>query len=114
MHIPLTRRSICAKLGFNGNGGYNNPPIQLEHVMSQDENNARDELNEDYTGTVVSINEAMVTAGVSKVTLLKMIRAAQLQPVGKRYAGGRGRPANLFDADDMQAAIVQRSSADSD
>lgn len=57
------------------------------------------------TGETITVKEMLNLAGVSKVTLMKLIRTSGLQPVGKVASGGRGRPAALFDRDSFLSAI---------
>jgi hypothetical protein len=60
-------------------------------------------------GETVTVKDMLAEAGVSKVTLLKLIESAGLQPVGKVVSGGRGRPAFLFDRAEVQRMLEART-----
>jgi hypothetical protein len=60
-------------------------------------------------GETITVKDILDLAGVSKVTLLKMIESAGIVPVGKVVSGGRGRPAFLFDRADVQRMLDARS-----
>ena len=62
-------------------------------------------------GETITVKDILELAGVSKVTLLKLIAAAGIQPVGKVASGGRGRPAFLFDRLEIQRMLDARSAA---
>lgn len=62
-------------------------------------------------GETVTVKDMLELAGVSKVTLLKLIEASGIQPVGKVVSGGRGRPAFLFDRAEIQRMLDARSAA---
>jgi hypothetical protein len=59
-------------------------------------------------GETITVKDILDLAGVSKVTLLKMIETAGIVPVGKVVSGGRGRPAFLFDRADVQRMLDAR------
>lgn len=60
-------------------------------------------------GETITVKDMLALAGVSKVTLLKLIESAGIQPVGKVVSGGRGRPAFLFDRAEIQRMLDARS-----
>lgn len=60
-------------------------------------------------GETITVKDMLAQAGVSKVTLLKLIESAGLQPVGKVVSGGRGRPAFLFDRVEVQRMLEART-----
>ena len=60
-------------------------------------------------GETITVKDILELAGVSKVTLLKLIETAGIQPVGKVVSGGRGRPAFLFDRLEIQNMLDARS-----
>jgi hypothetical protein len=62
-------------------------------------------------GETITVKDMLELAGVSKVTLLKLIEASGIQPVGKVVSGGRGRPAFLFDREEIQRMLDARSAA---
>ena len=62
-------------------------------------------------GETITVKDMLELAGVSKVTLLKLIETAGIQPVGKVVSGGRGRPAFLFDRAEIQRMLDARSAA---
>jgi hypothetical protein len=57
----------------------------------------------------VTVKDMMALADVSKVTLLKILSVADLQPIGKVTSGGRGRPALLFDRAAFLAVLAGRA-----
>lgn len=62
-------------------------------------------------GETITVKDILELAGVSKVTLLKMIESAGIVPVGKVVSGGRGRPAFLFDRADVQRMLDARQAS---
>jgi hypothetical protein len=60
-------------------------------------------------GETITVKDILELAGVSKVTLLKLIDASGIKPVGKIVSGGRGRPAFLFDRGEVQNMLDARS-----
>ncbi len=62
-------------------------------------------------GETITVKDILDLAGVSKVTLLKMIETAGIVPVGKVVSGGRGRPAFLFDRADVQRMLDARQAS---
>ena len=60
-------------------------------------------------GETITVKDMLELAGVSKVTLLKLIEASGIQPVGKVVSGGRGRPAFLFDREEIHRMLDARS-----
>lgn len=71
----------------------------------------REVFDASFTGETVTVKDMIDLAGVSKVTLLKILDTAGLSPVGKVVSGGRGRPAALFDRDAFMAIMADRKSA---
>ena len=53
----------------------------------------REVFDASFTGETCTVQDMLAIAGVSKVTLLKILDAANLLPIGKVVSGGRGRPA---------------------
>ena len=71
----------------------------------------REVFDASFTGETCTVQDMLAIAGVSKVTLLKILDAAQLTPIGKVVSGGRGRPAALFDRDAFLAVMSERTAA---
>ena len=71
----------------------------------------REVFDASFTGETCTVQDMLAIAGVSKVTLLKILDAAQLTPIGKVVSGGRGRPAALFDRDAFLAIMAERKSS---
>lgn len=69
------------------------------------------ELSTNFTGETVTVKEMIELSGVSKVTLLKLLSASGIQPVGKVLSGSRGRPAALFDRDVFARILTDRNTA---
>ena len=71
----------------------------------------REVFDASFTGETCTVQDMLAIAGVSKVTLLKILDAANLLPIGKVVSGGRGRPAALFDRDAFLAVMQERTAA---
>ena len=71
----------------------------------------REVFDASFTGETCTVQDMLAIAGVSKVTLLKILDAANLLPIGKVVSGGRGRPAALFDRDAFLAVMQERNAA---
>jgi len=71
----------------------------------------REVFDASFTGETCTVQDMLAIAGVSKVTLLKILDAANLAPIGKVVSGGRGRPAALFDRDAFLAVMAERTAA---
>ena len=71
----------------------------------------REVFDASFTGETCTVQDMLAIAGVSKVTLLKILDAANLAPIGKVVSGGRGRPAALFDRDAFLAVMQERTAA---
>lgn len=72
---------------------------------------AKVQLVNDFTGQTITMKEMLDQSGVSKVTLLKLLDTAGLQPVGKMLSGGRGRPASLFDREAFAQLLANRTAS---
>lgn len=71
------------------------------------------ELVGGFSGDTITMKEIIDNSGLSKVTLLKLLSANGVQPVGKVLSGSRGRPAALFDRDTVTRMLADRASAKS-
>ncbi len=71
------------------------------------------ELVGGFSGDTITMKEILDNSGLSKVTLLKLLSANGVQPVGKVLNGSRGRPAALFDRDTVTRMLADRASAKS-
>lgn len=80
--------------------------VQVQSIVST--SGKRELFDPTFTGETITVKDMMNLAGVSKVTILKLIKGADLLPVGKVASGGRGRPAALYDRDSFLTLLKNR------
>ena len=56
------------------------------------------------TGNSITINDMVALTGLSKVSVMKLVKSSGLKSIGKAKSGSRGRPSSLFSRVDFMTA----------